>query len=200
MKEQLTINTAKRTCESADSWLGHKQKPVKCARTRGFTLVEMVIYVAFFAVLSVLAMNATILVMKSFYTLRISQSISQSATTALERMSREIRSATSIDLTNSSLSPTDPGRLTLNKKNASGAVYPIEFYVNAGKLNLRDNDIDKGSLLTKTVTITRLVFWVVTTPSGSKAIKIEMTLRDSRSSITKTVKYYDTIVLRGTVH
>ena len=59
----------------------------------GFTLVEMIIYVAFFAILSVLATEALMVVMKSFYTLRLTQNINQSATTALERMSREVRNA-----------------------------------------------------------------------------------------------------------
>lgn len=174
---------------------------------RGFTLVEMIIYVAFFAVLSVLSINATILVMKSFYTLRINQSISQSATTALERMSREIRNAYDIDTLNTT-PLTSPGRLTLLTKTDTGALTTAEFYVTAGnQINMKVGGVDKGSLMTKTVTATNLVFRLITTANASttisKAVKIEMTLRDSRdtrSGFTKTVKYYDTIVLRGSMH
>lgn len=173
----------------------------------GFTLVEMIIYVAFFAILSVLSINATILVMKSFYTLRINQSISQSATTALERMSREIRNAYDIDSLNSTLT-TSPGRLTLLTKDDLGALTTVEFYTNAGnQINMKIGDVDQGSLMTKTVSATNLVFRSMTngtaTSTNSKAVKIEMTLRDSRdarSGFTKTVKFYDTIVLRGSMH
>lgn len=166
-------------------------------------MVEMVIYVAFFAVLSVLTINATIMVMRSFYMLRITQSISQSATTALERMSREIRNAYEIDTANSTLT-TSPGRLTLLTKDDIGALTTVEFYVSGSKLNMKLGGVDKGPLVTKTVTVTNLVFRSITTTNASttisKAVKIEMTLQDSRSSIVKSVKFYDTIVLRGSLH
>lgn len=165
----------------------------------GFTLVEMIIYVAFFAILSVLTINATIMVMRSFYTLRITQSISQSATTAMERMSREIRNAYNIDTTNSTLG-TSPGRLTLLTKDDIGTLITAEFYVTAGnQINMKLAGADQGSLMAKTVTVTNLVFTQITT-ANSKAVKVDMTLTDNRSGISKTVKYYDTIVLRGSMH
>lgn len=164
----------------------------------GFTLVEMVIYIAFLAVLSVLTVNATIMVMKSFYSLRITQSVSQSATTALERMSREIRNAYSVDTLNSTLD-TSPGRLMLLTKDSVGALITTEFYVDAGnQINMKVAGVDKGTLVTKTVTVTNLVFRYVS-GTNSKYIKIEMTLQDSRNNIVKSVKYYDTIVMRGSI-
>lgn len=171
---------------------------IQYSARRGFTMVEMVIYIAFFAMLSVLSVNATILVMKSFYTLRITQNISQSATTAMERMSREIRNAYDVDTLNSTLAPTSPGRLTLLTKDASGNPSSVEFYVTGSQLNMKVGGIDKGSLMTKSVTLTNLVFYSIST-TNSKAVKIEMSLRDSRSDIVKTVKFYDTIVLRGSL-
>ena len=167
--------------------------------TKGFTLVEMIIYVALFAVLSILAVNATIVVMKSFYTLRITQAVSMSATTALERMSREIRNAYDVDLIESTTG-TSPGRLTLRTKDTAGANTTIEFYVNAsGQPGMKIGGVDKGSLVAKTVTINSLIFRSITT-ANSKAIKIEMILSDSRSNPAKLVKFYDTIVLRGSAH
>ena len=177
---------------------------IRYSAQKGFTLVEMIIYIAFFAILSVLSINATILVMKSFYTLRINQSISQSATTALERMSREIRNAYDVDALNSTLT-TSPGRLTLMTKDDLGALTTVEFYVTAGNhVNMKVGGVDQGSLMTKTVSATNLVFRSMNngtaTSTNSKAVKIEMTLTDNRSGISKTVKYYDTIVLRGSMH
>lgn len=165
---------------------------------RGFTLVEMVIYIAFFAVLSTLAVEATITVMKSFYSLRLTQSVNQSATVALERMSREVRNAYDVDTSNSTFN-TNPGRLTLNTKDASGTNTTIEFYVSSNQLMLKEGGVDKGSLFSKNVTVTNLVFHLITT-TNSKAIKIEMTLRDERGTLQQTVKFYDTIILRGSIH
>lgn len=172
---------------------------VRCPRTRGFTLVEMIIYIAFFSMISTFAIDATLLVMKSFHTLRLTQSVNQSATVALERLSREIRNAYDIDLAQSTLS-TNPGRLTLLTKDAVGANTTIEFYMTAGgQLGLKEGGVDKGLLVTKSVRLANIIFRPITT-LNSKAIKIEATIQDSRSTLTKTVSFYDTIVLRGSVH
>lgn len=165
----------------------------------GFTLVEMIIYIAFFALLSTLAVSATLVVMKSFYALRLNQSINQSATVALERMSREIRNAYDFDLTQSTFD-SSPGHLTLKTKDAVGNNTTIEFYMTAsGQLSMRVGGADQGSLVTKTVTVTNLVFRSIV-GTNSKAIKIEMTVQDTRSTTVQSVKFYDTIVLRGSMH
>lgn len=169
---------------------------------KGFTLVEMIIYVALFAVISILAVNATIMVMRAFYSLRINQSISQSATTALERMSREIRNSYSVDTVNSTFI-TSPGHLILMTKDGLGALTTAEFYTTAGsQINMKIGGVEQGSLMTNTVVATNLVFSYISN-ANSKAIKVQMTLRDlrdTRSGFTKEVKYYDTIVLRGSIH
>lgn len=165
---------------------------------KGFTLIETIIYISAFALLSLAAMQATIVIMKSFYTLRLNQSVNVSATVALERMSREIRNAYDVDILNSTFS-ANPGRLTLMTKDALGANTTVEFYVSGNKLNMRVGGVDNGSLLTKTVTVTSLIFRPITTVN-SKAVKVEMTLHDSRAGATQNTNFYDTIVLRGSVH
>lgn len=164
----------------------------------GFTLVEMIIYIAFFAVLSVLAIEAIMIVMKSFYTLRLTQNINQSATTALERMSREVRNAYDIDTAGSTFT-TNPGHLTLRTKDSGGANTTVEFYVSNGQVGIKEGGVDKGSLMTKSTTVTNLVFRQITT-TNSKAIKIEMSLHDAHGLLTRDAVFYDTILLRGSTH
>ncbi|MBI5798337.1 MAG: prepilin-type N-terminal cleavage/methylation domain-containing protein [Candidatus Yonathbacteria bacterium] len=179
--------------------LRHSIFNIQYPTRRGFTLVEMVIYVAAFSLLSIVALQATMVVMKSFYSLRLNQSVGTSATVVLERMSREIRSAYDIDTTTSTFGST-PGRLTLKTKNSLGANTTVEFYVDAAsQLNLKEGGVSMGPLVTKTVTATNLVFRSIAT-TNSKAIKIELTLHDSRATSTQSTKFYDTIVLRGSVH
>lgn len=164
----------------------------------GFTLVEMIIYIAFFAVLSVLAIEAIMVVMKSFYTLRLTQNINQSATTALERMSREVRNAYDIDAGGSTFN-ANPGHLTLRTKDSGGVNTTVEFYVSNGQIGIREGGVDKGSLMAKSTTVTNLVFRQITT-TNSKAIKIEMSLHDAHGLLTRDAVFYDTIVLRGSAH
>ncbi len=167
-------------------------------KKHGFTLVEMIVYIAFFAVLSILAVNATLIVMKSFYSIRLTQNINQSATVGLERMSREIRNAYEIDTVNSTFA-TNPGRLTLRTKDSSGANTTIEFYVNGNQLFIKEGNVDKGSLMTKNAVLTNLVFRQIANPN-SRAVKIEMTIRDTRGAMQKDVNFYNTIILRGSVN
>jgi len=164
----------------------------------GFTLVEMIIYIAFFAILSVLATEALMVVMRSFYTLRLTQNINQSATTALERMSREVRNAYDIDVAGSTFN-TSPGQLTLRTKDTFGANTTVEFTVSGNQIRIKEGGVDKGSLMPKSTTVTNLIFRQITT-TNSKAIKIEMSLHDAHGLITRDAVFYDTIVLRGSAH
>lgn len=177
--------------------VSHDVKTIPNLRS-GFTLVEMIIYIAFFATLSVLALDSTLLVMKSFYNIRLSQNINQSATVGLERMSREIRNAYEIDTINSTFGTT-PGRLTLKTKDSTGVNTTIEFYVSGSQLAIKEGGVDKGSLMTKNAVLTNLVFRQIANPN-SRAVKIEMTIRDTRGVLQKDVNFYDTIVLRGSIN
>ncbi len=164
----------------------------------GFTLVEMVIYLGFFAVLSILSIQGTIIAMKSFYSLRLTQSVNQSASVALERLSREILVAYDIDELQSTFG-VSPGRLMLNTKTDAGALTTREFYVTGNQLSVKEGGVDRGSLMTKNVILSNLVFRQSTT-TESLSVKIEMTLRDNRAVPPKDIKFYNTIVLRGSIH
>lgn len=161
----------------------------------GFTLIETIVYVSFLAILVAVTIQSLFVVMNSFYKLRLTQNVNQSATVGLERMSREIRNAYAIDATNSVFG-TNPGRLTLKKKDSSGADTTIEFYVSSSELRFKEGGIDKGSLMTKNARLTNLVFTQMANPVSS-GIRIEMTILDTRSALQQSAKFYNTVVLRG---
>ncbi|MEK7460110.1 MAG: hypothetical protein AAB628_01000 [Patescibacteria group bacterium] len=165
------------------------------SQRRGFTLIETIIYVSFLAILSAIAIQSTLVVMNSFYKMRLTQSVNQSATVGLERMSREIRNAYAIDTTNSVFG-TNPGRLTLMTKDSLGANMTIEFYVNNSELMYKENGVDKGSLMTKNARLTNLVFRQMANPN-SQGVRIEMEIRDTRGVLSESAKFYNTVVLRG---
>ncbi len=166
---------------------------------KGFTLVEMIIYFGFLAVLSILSIQGTIVAMKSFYSIRLTQSVNQSASVVMGRLSQEIMEAYSVNELQSTFK-TNPGSLMLNTRTTAGVATTREFYVNAAnQLAIREGGLNKGSLMTKSVTLSNLVFRQSTT-TESIAIKIEMTLRDNRAVPPKDVKFYDTVILRGSIN
>jgi hypothetical protein len=73
------------------------------------------------------------------------------------------------------------------------------MYCVSSQLGMKVGGVDQGSLLVKTSSVSNLVFRTITTPN-SKAVRIEMTVQDARQDFSKTIKLYDTIVLRGTLH
>lgn len=164
----------------------------------GFTLVEMIVYTAFVAVLGLVAIQATLTMMTSFYMVRLSRNINESAVASLERMSREIRNAYNVNTT-LSVFGTSPGTLYLNTKDISGLTTTVEFYVLDGVLRVKEGGVDKGPLFAKGVTVSSLIFRNITT-TNSKAIKIEMALADTRGVLAQSFTVYDTIQLRGSAH
>ena len=77
-----------------------KQSPTFRKRSRllmGFTLIEAVLYVALFLVLIVMSMNMLLESIRAFNDLRISRDINDSSVGIMERLTRDIKSSTSID-------------------------------------------------------------------------------------------------------
>ena len=80
--------------------------------SRGFTFIEIIIYVAVLAVFSILVVDIILVLTESFGRFKTANRINSSAEVALERMVREIRLADDIDVSGSILN-VSPGRLIL---------------------------------------------------------------------------------------
>lgn len=163
---------------------------------KGFSLVEVVLYVGLFSMLSVVAINAMMQTVTSFNYLRSSRDMNDSAVKVMERLTRDIKSATSVDLVNSTFN-ANPGRLTLNTVNASGTPMVVEYYVSGNTLRIKEDTIDKGSLISSRTQIDGLVFYYINT-GHTVGIKINLRLRPSRGDTIDENYFYDTIILRGT--
>lgn len=169
----------------------------KQGTTKGFTLVEMVIYTAFLAVLAVLAIESLMAVSKAFSYLRVSRNVNTSAEATFERVSREARNAYDVDLTQTTQG-TSPGRLTLKTKDSLGANTTIEFYVDAdNRLAVREGGVDAGVLMAKNTTINNFTVNVITT-TNSLGVKIDLGITGSRGEVTESKNFYNTVILRRT--
>lgn len=166
--------------------------------TSGFSLIEVVLYISLFSVISALTMNALFTTMKAFTNLRISRDINDSSVKIMERMTRDIKSATSVDLAYSTFN-ANPGRLTLSTVNASGTPMTIEYYIPMGQnaLHVKENGVDRGSLLSSQTSISGVVFDYINT-NRSIGIKIDLHVTASRGQVTDTDHFYNTVILRGT--
>jgi hypothetical protein len=132
---------------------------------------------------------------KSFNELRISRDINDSSVTIMERLTRDIKSATTIDLANSTFGAT-PGRLTLNTRNASGTALTVEYYVATSTLRIKENGVDVGSLMSAKTRVDGLVFYQIDL-GNTIGIKTELHLTSSHGSASEADHFYNTSILRG---
>ena len=160
----------------------------------GYSIVEIIVYLAIFTALTILVMNSFRVIMTSFNTTNMNRQLLESGSIVIERMSREIRQAQSINIANSSLG-SSPGVLQLNGVNT---VDNAKFAVVGQALNLYKGATLtlSGNLLGQNVSITNLIFRRIST-INSEAVKVEMTLQYSKGQSIKSENFYDTIVLRG---
>ena len=162
--------------------------------SRGYSLVEMVIYVAILSVISLLAINTILSFGPSYHTLLAYRSAENSGVLSMERMSRDIRSATSVDTANSTLG-TSPGVLTL-VATSNNVSTTTKFYVQNSVLKVDINGTYFGPLSEASSSITSLIFRVLS-GNTSSAVKVDMTVQGKAGAITEVKTYHATIILRG---
>jgi len=157
---------------------------------KGISMIELLFYIAIFSVLFLVVINSMIFMTRSFRETVVNTDLTQS-TSVMERISREIKNATSIN----TLSATS---LKLNTIDAiSQDVSTITFTLNGTNIEMYDgNNALIGNLNSPNVAITALSFVQITTTEGT-AVKIFMTVKSNHYNSVRTENFYDTVVLRG---
>lgn len=154
----------------------------------GYAILELLFYITFFSIFSLLVINSMITMARSFKETTVQAELVQSGT-IMERISREIRASYDI----SSISAND---LKLNTKDDAGANKTVEFLLSGANVQLLENSVLVGNLNTPNLTITDLNFTVITTIKG-KAVRIVLSVRSNNDSLNRIQDFYDTVVLRG---
>jgi hypothetical protein len=154
----------------------------------GYAVLELLFYISFFIVISLVVTNAMLVMARTFRESNIQAEFVQSGN-IMERMSREIRAAYDIN----SGSAND---LVINTKDQNGANKTEEFKLTNSNLQFFENSVLTGNLNPSNITVTSLNFSQITT-AQSKAVKIILSVRSNDDSQNRVQNFYDTIVLRG---
>ena len=139
-------------------------------------------------------MQTMVVIVRSYGSLKNAQRIEQEASLSMERMLREVRDSSSVDDAGSVLT-THPGELLLNTTDAAGAARTVEFYLDNGKLSLRENGVVTGLITSNRTSVSSLVFRKITT-ARSKGVKIELTMQSGAGASARSESFYTTAVLR----
>ena len=164
--------------------------------SRGFTLIELLLYTGILIILVSVIGSTLLAFSRTYRSIASEQAIEQGAEGGLERMVRDIHSASTIDTANS-MFDTSPGALSLNATDAAGTPVTIRLSLSNGILHLSKDGVDEGPLMPASVNVSSLIFRSITT-ANSQAVKIEMTLESGTSSSYHARSFYETTVLRGT--
>lgn len=154
----------------------------------GYSLIEIIFYISIFVILSLVVINALIVMMKAFNENNIQADIVTSSS-IMERISREIKQASSI----SSISTND---LIVMAPNELDVVRLVRFLLSNGNVVLYDNSILIDNLNSNDVTVSDLTFTQITTANGI-AVKITLAVTSNRDQLGRVYSFYNTIVLRG---
>ncbi|MFA5888668.1 MAG: prepilin-type N-terminal cleavage/methylation domain-containing protein [Candidatus Paceibacterota bacterium] len=166
----------------------------KETKKSGYSLVEMIIYLAILSVVSLLMINTTLSFTRSYRNVVALRKVDHSAVDVMERLTRDIRSANQVDSINSVFG-TNLGVLVIIST-VDGVSTTEKFYFQNGVIRLDVNGSYFGPLSASDSVINSLVFTKL--ESGiSTAIKIDMTVSGTAGTVTETRTYHSTVVLRA---
>ncbi|MFA5840868.1 MAG: hypothetical protein WC847_01165 [Candidatus Paceibacterota bacterium] len=164
---------------------------IKTSKTKGgYAVLELLFYIALFAIFSLLIIDAIITMAKSFKETSIQAEFVQSGN-IIERISREIRQADGINTIFSN-------DLTLDTKDDVGANKTVEFKLldSGSDIQLLENGTITGNLNTPNTLVTALTFTQINTVKG-KAVRIFLTLQSANDVLGRSQDFYNTVVLRN---
>ncbi len=163
--------------------------------SRGFTLVETLVYVTLVAMLLLVIVQISAAVSASYKTSRVYLEVNSTALSAFSRFSRDIRRATGVDAIASTLEASS-GKLVLQMKRDDGTNDVTVLYLEGEKVKVLENDAYLGDLTPSGVAISNLTFRLFSVASTT-AVRVEMTIAPQEETQVPALNFYGTYVLRG---
>ena len=166
--------------------------PVIKKQNRGFTLTEMLIYLAILLVLSTSVVSLLLSLRGLMNLYLVDQQVTKNAQIAMERMMHELREADNIDTIDPDTTLiTSPGHLVLLR----GAT-TTEFYLSNNQIFVSINDVEQGPLTSDEVIVNELRFFSYDN-LVTESIRVRFTLTAAMNGATSTETFTNTAVMRG---
>jgi len=159
---------------------------------KGFTIVEMIVYIAVLALVLAGVINMVLAVSSTFGELRAARQLNRSAALVLDRFSREVRDANAVVLAGS-VFDTHPGELVLDY---GVGVPQVRFYLDGGTVKIDRGGSYEGDLTVPYVSTADFVFRRMA-GDNSELVRLEMTMTSTSGKASKTETFYASSVVRG---
>ena len=158
--------------------------------SRGVTLIETLVYMAVFVVLSVGAVVALFNLADLYAQYLVRQSLHQSATMAMERILLEVRQADVLHESESQFL-TDSGALELGQGTTT-----TRIFLDNEQVRLQVDGVDRGPLHAEAVTIDTLRFYQYET-NGRRLIRMDIEMTASRGAFSQSLSVAGAATMRG---
>ena len=156
----------------------------------GLSLIETMIYIAILLAVLLLFVNMILPISESYINIRMIRKLDSAAISSMDRMTREIRDASSINI--ASILGVDQSRLVVDNPDATQVIFSMVD----NQIHIVNDGVDSGSLLPPGITTP--IFNIRRVLTGhSVGVRIEMILEGSERNIPRYQKYYSTVTLRG---
>lgn len=162
---------------------------------KGISLLETLIYVATIVLLTVVVINTAMIMSTVSAKARLKRNVLSEGGLSVERITREVRLADSIDIPGSTFG-LHPGVLRFNTVAAFDDDIPTtrEFYLEDGVLMMKDGS-SIAVPLTSAVRVSNLIFYHIVA-STSEAVSIVLTAEGTFRGLLESHTFYSTSVLR----
>lgn len=157
---------------------------------RGYSLLELVIYIGLFALLSIVLVQSLISMVHTYAAAARYRALQNNGELIMERITRDVRNGTTLT---ASACATPVGSITVAGTN--NEPYTLAYTVIDGRMQLSSNGAGAEELSTSEVVITGFAVCAFTTPVGSGA-KISLSL-SAAGSTPATASFYSTVLTRG---
>lgn len=170
---------------------------------RGFTLIELIVYVAVLGIVLASVLTFLLWVVKSQTKTDAMRQVHTAGQRALEVMAHEISSSKSV-YTPTSVFGVSPGQVSFQTRAylPSGETYSyIDFYKCEAQLCMKKESQNPIAITPDSVSITNLKFSNIATAPGSSSVQIHLTLESktfsSNPEYQASITLQDTITLRS---
>lgn len=160
-------------------------------KTRGFSLVEVLVYMTVLTVVISILVASLTLVAEFQERVAAGKAVDRSAAVALDRIIREVRLSDSIDMVGSVLDEPD-GVLVLQRDGVGTTTFSVS---EEGELYVNKNGIESRLTHRRAEIVT---FMITELESGfNGALRVELLIRSSYSDGYIEQTFYSTALLRG---
>lgn len=164
-------------------------------KNRGFIILETLIYMVILVVVIFMIFKSVTSMIVIHRKVILSEALESSSSLSMERILREIRNASSVDIVGSSFG-VSPGVLKLSGIDPDGAAYTITFDMVGGVMRIAKNAGTPSALTSGAITVNSLIFRHLSN-SNSEAVRVEVSFVGNTGSDTKTLDLSGFAVLRG---